>query len=550
MINKFLRVHNQLSQYKDKSVADFFENDTLITEESRVVLLQNVRQLALLNPLNLEATAASLVPLPSVPAQGMITEVRAVNSMVGFQQKKMEDSDILSIVHEQYPDSQSLFLQLPLHKYRHFTETPRLKILTKANETLNKAQKNAVYTNIQAIYSKYFSPVYKNKLSIPDVVEEGNNIDLMFVIDSIPNFKNLYTTTDILNMYNDLKDNGFLVFISTDLPLQNIHQHQLKNTLFPFELSEPTDLERYFESFFAGHVFYMKRVIKPTNPSASSLPMISPSFATFPLESAKTDTFMRISEVTKDTRLLEFAGRDWVTRALPKLTPYFGDSEVLPINVVRTRDKANSLQMELLSNWSSVLDVHFDESQQYLRFVQSLNNHFVSFLVTKGSNSFFCALNTLFALKGMPLLSWDNLVQGATQYLSTLFSKADSRNIRSIQHYLTTTVIVEENKKIKKQPLNQSEAFEMVFSNFSLPQVEMYWFDIVATVFKVEIILVQMPTGAQNFQFLRKKPINWTAPFQFPDLQVISDSFPQFHLCKVNDSFSPLFPKNIMRYPK
>lgn len=540
-------LHQQLEGYQQFSVVDFFVNQHLFTDEVRANMLQNLTHLSALNAPgvpNTIAISSALVPL---------IEPRTSSPE---SKDSVSVDDVLKEVKASDKDFQSPIQQLPPPQNRSVRE-PRVQLLSLPYERPeSEATKAVIYSNIKAIYGKYFYPIYPDPRKIPNVVaNDQKDIDLMFFIGTLSNLKDL-SEEICLKLFQALRDDGSLILLPTDLPTNNpIEHHQLKNTVF----DKPVHFKKYFAQFFVGHIFYMKRV--------PVLPLVSRSFVAFTLAPGMTDSFFLRSQATLHTKLVHKTDEGWQIGG--KLTS-FRDTDVLPINVVTNVHKAHALITILENEWSSVSDVQFDVTEEYQdilkkqnktrkdedtmrkleRYILSLpvlDKYFVSYWVKTGSNSFFRALNTLFALKdmGMPLLTWDLLVDAGNRFTAWMFSHATRKNKDSILLYFKTSLFDEEGNMKRVVPLSKGDALSMIFYNFVLDVVEMYWFDIIATVFNIEIVLVNF-LYPPTLTLERKKPIDFSVPLKLPQPVVKQESFPTFYLCKVKNSFYPLFPKTLI----
>ena len=424
----------------------------------------------------------------------------------------------------------------------------RIQLFDKFEGVPNEISRK-IANGLKTIVQKYFPNFNARNLDHHLKDPSESNIDFIFLIDTKANLRN-YAQYNVL--FQKLKTTGSLVLMYTDSEPEElpIYTHQLKRTYF-LE-NEPNDLNNYFVKFFAGHIFYMKRNCSFHQDVTKCPALVTPSFATFTLPPSSVSPVLNMQTAEEfwiltmqPNKTLDVYRR---TRNSPELS-VFAENSYLPLNFMETWEAADKTSSTLSNSWSSVTDatrstVHMREPVKVLFGI--IDKYFKSFWVRGGGNCFFLALNMLFALKGMPLLTLELVVEAAMTFLSKFVAPLSQEQLEANAFFFFQTkerVIVGdvERERDYNVPTNKEETYRFVFNNLSHSVKELYFSDIIATFFNIKIVIVAMQQrGRPQWEFYSRKPVV-SLQGGMPETDD-TRSYPTFHVLNYEGHYYPLFP--------
>ena len=482
-------------------------------------------------------------------------------------------------------------------------ELPFIKELKPPRQLLilidNKSYRGDINLLINPIINKYFDNPPQpyivrqfNQLN-PNLYESLTN--LIFVIGTKNELSRL-NRIQIESYYNNLSNDGSLVFISTEPEAQPVFSHQCKNTQFTTDTDEPPNLRDRFIKFFAGHFFYMKRFVNDNCPlsNVSNCPSkYSPAFATFKYPSQNTDPPLRVSDIDLTTAGWVYLENDELKIGHPTHL-VASRHEYLPLNVVSSIDKARHLKTILDNDWSTLLiarqereeriqdsviratkaiDVKIEQenirysnlgvtnlgpvrereihefklnslNQQkgfilnHMLYIQKLNQKFKFLWVRGGGNCLFLSLNSMFALKGMPLLTFDLITRAAVAFLQTFIEPLPQISEEIYMFFQTTMG----NPADQIIPTSKEQLYTFVFENLYYETRETYWVYIICWYLRISVSLVKVSVGSElDLQLF--KPLDVKYNLNLYDLHFEEGSFPTFYVfLKFGGHYYPMFP--------
>ena len=388
------------------------------------------------------------------------TTLRAPNNLVPTQ-------TIIQQKKEQFPnDYLPELLQLPPPQDASASNA-RIRVGT---SHLNPRLKD----KITQLISKYFYNVQEEHY-----VTTNNNLDLLFLIGS----KEHLSTRNYSQIHTFLKNSGYLILVVTDVDQSPI-ANQLKDTAFTVsDNSQAQQLNQYFEYFFAGHFFYMKRL-------PGGVPLVSSSFVTL-TPSQPMDGFLRKRNLLQKTVWKVFldstgalqhaeATKDQKVQILNTRTGSW-----LPANYVSTESKAKALRDLLVSDWNPVLTVR--GSSKFYKQLESLGQYFYSYMVRGGGKCPFLSINALLALKGMPLMNWQAVLHAANNYI------IEAASITGFQwEVFTIEQVVPRQPSVLRVSETPVQAQENMIIDFDANAPNNFWLFIVSYLYHVRIVMFSM----------------------------------------------------------
>jgi hypothetical protein len=209
-------------------------------------------------------------------------------------------------------------------------------------------------------------------------------------------------------------------------------------------------------------------------------------------------------------------------RALVIQLPYTG---ALPMNYVMGSKYGDRL-ITALSDWSELLDaievnkdaVNVDTPQ--LSKQRSLSHYFMGFQVRGGGKCFFLAVNTLFALKQLPLLNQNNLLTASNELLIKLAA------LRNNDVWFNFTI----NEDVAGTLL---QAQANIIQDFNGDVVNAFWLKIVAHMYQIRIVVFTVTERSLN------SPEIITPYFLMPSEIA---NLPTFFILNNHGHYYPLFP--------
>lgn len=390
-------------------------------------------------------------------------------------------------------------------------------------------------TNIDSIVKKYFHGIKKKTNYVSSSsVSEVSSLDLIFIVGNPDDFSALY---DFVKLWKLLKETGSLILMSTAVHGdQSLYSHQLKNTVFKNPGDQFDALKTHFVSFYSGHVFYMKRLLKDEDVQVGdeTVPAeTSPAFATFHYPHNYLQPFVILTQQpSASEELFKITRTDTMVPHIVQVMPDEIDRlGALPMNYVMGRRDSTSLLTELNTWWSEVLDAAeinrdtADFNNPVVKKLSSLNLYFLSFQVRGGGKCAFLALNALFALKDMVLLDKRSVLVSANKLLEDL---ADVQDPSVWYHFSTFELFA----------TTIQEAQQSLIEDFNHNTPSVYWLQVVAHARNIRIVVFTVISKELVNRPLNKPEI-FIPYFLLPsEIKVL----PTFFLLNKDNHYYPLFP--------
>lgn len=424
--------------------------------------------------------------------------LKKTSDIISYFNTYLSERDMFDELFKKYPTEEAEVQQLPLPMNPSASRI-KIKVLSLAQMSVEEL-KTRFQPKIDKIVKKYFHVNVLPEYFDYSQTDDFDNISLLFVIGS-----NEQISAAPFSRYADrLKDNGSMILLNTRTSQFPVVRKQLCDTLFEVSFLDPVpvELSDFFVPFFAGHIFYMKRL--PDSDNAHAL--IAPILATFQFPKSDVERFITSLGLSKVFAVEET--KDGSLVVTEKVVVASERDNVLPINYCSTKEKAKFLVENLSSDWSTVIDA--TKTQYANEPLRKLNQYFKSYLVYNfnANKSLFTAINTLFALRGIPLLT----VQSVLQNLMAYHTPKDL-----------------ENENLMQIVRNQNDLLNMFLGNYVL--IVDAWCPILAKQYNIRIVKF---TTRGNPKVFPAQPVNW--PTFFILQKGISEVYPLFPIKDIVES--------------
>ena len=468
-------------------------------------------------------------------------------SDAGVEERKVEaqlpilsTAQMIEEIQQQNVEEQSELLQLPFQSLT--PSSPNVLILD-----LTEQQSNIMLdSQLQAIVSKYFvtppQPTHfryvKEKGFLNNQSLTPNSFYFVFVYGSKKQLDE--QSSQYFEKHAQLlRDEGSLVLIhnleTVDQPVAHTNDTQIweakqfHNTYFISnvisqitftrdgeidtinEIPNPTyvALNERFLTFQSGHRFYMKKL-------NNGLTKVSPVFATFSFVE-KINLNEKPVIATKEKRtLIQIVVRDANKNLVVEQDHYLDrfKSVALPVNVCSTPNACRRLE-EKLRDWSPVTRATgYTDTHRIKERYKELDDYFLTFVVRGGGMCFFLALNELLALKQLPLLNRNSIIECANKYLTEVVAPNYIVEIQQINATAEATelpqgfqehhrddidfaeVPTEVGLQVMLQPKTLLGAQKIMLFNYSAGVKQAFWYRIISWCYSYTIVVydIQNPS--------------------------------------------------------
>jgi len=261
-------------------------------------------------------------------------------------------------------------------------------------------------------------------------------------------------------------------------------------------------LNEHFIPFQSGHRFYMKKL-------DNGIPKVSPVFATFSFVE-RINLNEKPVIVTKGRRqLIHFVVKDATQNLVIEQDHSLDNSKsvALPVNVCLTRQACKRLE-EKLRDWSSVTRATLaTNTDRIIDKYRELNQYFLTYVVRGGSMCFFLALNELLALKQLPLLNRNSIIESANKYLTEFVApnfqeEKDDINATVELQYLTPAFQEQHREDIDFAEVQTEKGLELMLTlktllgaqkimlmNYSYGVKQAFWYKIISWCYSYTIVV-------------------------------------------------------------